>query len=236
MTTPPCSHRSPIASASCGRNSSGCGRTFSVCRKSTARGRSSARTLAALDQLLSGTAYATYHRATTLTVAGTLVREAQPGHAVSVSHFRDPDCARQPGAAAELSIRDRESARHDRTASRMGASAAPDDHRPRHRPAVDGHQSPFEVEAGVDRRRTEDQQLHLGDGVGVGGRQFRVGDEATRAGAAGAPHHRSVVRYRRARLAHRDCRRLQRQERRSVRHGHPGTGRRNREIRSTARA
>jgi predicted extracellular nuclease len=36
------------------------------------QGPATARTLSALDQLLAGTAYATYHRATTLTVSGTL--------------------------------------------------------------------------------------------------------------------------------------------------------------------
>ena len=44
----------------------------------------SARTLAALDQLLSGTAYATYHRATTLTVAGTLFEKR---NLVTLSRF-----------------------------------------------------------------------------------------------------------------------------------------------------
>ena len=44
----------------------------------------SARTLSALDQLLSGTAYATYHRATTLTVAGTLFEKR---NLVTLSRF-----------------------------------------------------------------------------------------------------------------------------------------------------
>ena len=84
MTAPPCSRRSPIASGSCARNSTASGPISCVCKKSTARDRGARARCPRWINCWPARRTPTYHRATTLTVAGTLFEKR---NLVTLSRF-----------------------------------------------------------------------------------------------------------------------------------------------------